>query len=110
MEKNRPISHFNRLHDDKYICKPNVTITPHIQCVKTSSLNEETKRMESKLSFQTKPINSLDKYNVSDFFLENLKLSGAIDNLKDAQYIQNNVTKAETIDKAVNKIMNSKNN
>ena len=106
----KPISHYERRHNPAYIHKTTYTVEKHIVHQRVQEMDEETNRVKTSVKYVTREDNDLDKYKVSDFYLENLQLSGAIDNLKNVTLERDAFSQSAHLTKVANNIVNSSNN
>lgn len=106
----KPISHFERLHNPKYIHKVKYSVDKHVVHQLVQELDEDTERVKTSVKYVTRDDDDLNKYKVSDFYLDNLKLSGAIDNLKNMTLQRDSFSQNAHLSNVANAIVSSSNN
>lgn len=106
----KPISHYERLHNPAYIHKCNYKVEKHVIHQRVQELDEQTQRVKTTVKYATREDDDLKQYKVSDFYLENLQLSGAIDNLKNLTLQRDSFSQSAHLTNVANQIVNSSNN
>lgn len=106
----KPISHYERLHNPAYIQKCKYKASPHVIHQRVQELDEETQRVKTTVKYITRADDDLKHYKVSDFYLENLQLSGAIDNLKNITLQRDAFSQSAHLNNVATQIVNSSNN
>lgn len=107
---NKAISYIDRCTNPKYKVIPKFEKRVRYKLVSTPLLDEQSQRIFNKSSYvRTDNISSMHKYRVSDFCLENLQASGAIDHMNVTQLdsdvfanVHNMEYHASLLDKQIN--------
>lgn len=106
----KPISHYERLHNTAYIHKCKYKVPQHVIHQRVQELDPQTQRVKTTVKYITREDDDLKKYKVSDFYLENLQLSGAIDNLKSLSLQRDVFSQSAHLTNVANQIVNSSTN
>ena len=73
---------YERMNNPSYIHKTTYKVKDHVINVTTQEIDETTHRVKHVSKYVTRENDDLKQYKVSDFYLDNLQLAGAVDNLK----------------------------
>ena len=109
-KKYKPISRYERLNNPAFIHQFNIDNIEHYVLRSVQSVDEETNRIITENKFVKRSDDDLAQFKVSDFYLDNLKASGAIDNLKPASLSRDALSATAHATQAVQSIINSSSN
>lgn len=104
------LRHSESVNNPKYIHKVTYNVYPHIIHQQSQELDEETDRVKTKITYVTRQPDDLKAFKVSDFYLDNLKLAGALDNLKNINLTRDPLSASAHATNVANQIINSNNN
>lgn len=104
------LRHSESVNNPKYIHKVKYTVEPHVIHQQSQELDEDTNRVKTTIKYVTRQPDDLKAFKVSDFFLDNLKLAGALDNLKNINLTRDPLSASAHATNVANQIINSSNN
>ena len=108
-KKFKALSLIERLNNPIYRLRTYARKIEQYVHVKKDSFDETTGRLCSKLELIKKDNKSLAHFKVSDFYLENLQVSGAINNLGNTSLTRDNLTTISNLERTANNIVESSN-
>ena len=77
----KPVTHYQYLTDPQYTKPVKIKLIEHYVTIKENKFSDKIGRVVSTLKKVKKSSRSLAKYRVSEFAIDNLQISGAINNL-----------------------------